>query len=39
VEFGAINTSIHKVNEHVAVADIDRMKAAYRAMLERMLLA
>lgn len=37
VEFGAINTSIHKVNEHVAVADIGRMKDVYRAILERML--
>jgi succinyl-diaminopimelate desuccinylase len=37
VEFGAINTSIHKVNEHVAVADIGRMKDVYRAVLARML--
>ncbi len=38
VEFGAVNSSIHKINEHVAVADIDRMKQVYRAILERMLL-
>lgn len=38
VEFGAVNASIHKVNEHVLVADIDRMKNVYRAILERMLL-
>jgi succinyl-diaminopimelate desuccinylase len=37
VEFGAVNASIHKVNERVAVADIDRMKAVYRAILARML--
>jgi succinyl-diaminopimelate desuccinylase len=38
VEFGAVNTSIHKVNEHVAVGDIGRMKDVYLAILERMLL-
>lgn len=37
VEFGAVNASIHKVNEHVLVADIERMKNVYRAILERML--
>jgi succinyl-diaminopimelate desuccinylase len=39
VEFGAVNASIHKVNEHVALADIDRMKAVYVAILERMLVS
>lgn len=38
VEFGAINTSIHKVNEHVAIADIDRMKQVYLRIIEKMLL-
>jgi succinyl-diaminopimelate desuccinylase len=38
VEFGAVNTSIHKVNECVAVADIEGMKNVYAAILERMLL-
>ncbi len=37
VEFGPVNASIHKVNERVAVADIDRMKAVYRNVLERLL--
>lgn len=37
VEFGAVNASIHKANEHVAVADIDRMKDVYRAILGRLL--
>lgn len=37
VEFGAVNASIHKVNEHVAVADLGRMQAVYRAVIERML--
>jgi succinyl-diaminopimelate desuccinylase len=39
VEFGAINASIHKVDEHVAVDDIGRMKSVYAAILERMLMA
>jgi succinyl-diaminopimelate desuccinylase len=38
VEFGAVNTSIHKINEHVPVEDIDAMKSVYVAVLERMLL-
>jgi succinyl-diaminopimelate desuccinylase len=38
VEFGPINTSIHKVNEHVAVGDIELMRRAYLAILGRMLL-
>jgi succinyl-diaminopimelate desuccinylase len=38
VEFGAVNASIHKPDEHVQVADVDRMKQVYRAILERMLL-
>jgi succinyl-diaminopimelate desuccinylase len=38
VEFGAVNASIHKPDEHVEVADIERMKQVYRAILERMLL-
>jgi succinyl-diaminopimelate desuccinylase len=39
VEFGAVNASIHKVNEHMAVADIGRMKEVYGAILDRMLAA
>ncbi len=39
VEFGAVNASIHKANEHVAVADIDRMRNVYRTILERLLVA
>ncbi len=37
VEIGAVNASIHKVNEEILVADIDRMKAIYRNILERLL--
>lgn len=38
VEFGAVNTTIHKVNEQIAVGDIDAMRRVYVAILERMLL-
>jgi len=37
VELGVVNRSIHKVNEHVSVADIDKLQATYRQMLELML--
>jgi succinyl-diaminopimelate desuccinylase len=37
VEFGAINATIHKSNEAIRVADIDRMRATYKAILHRML--
>jgi len=32
VEIGAVNATIHKFNEEIPVADIDRMKAIYRAI-------
>ena len=37
VEFGPINASIHKIDEHVAVDDIERLKNIYRRTLENML--
>jgi succinyl-diaminopimelate desuccinylase len=37
VEFGAINQSIHKSNEHVRVDDIDSMKQVYTRALEILL--
>jgi len=37
VEFGPINASIHQVNEHVAVADLEPLKNIYRGVLERLL--
>jgi succinyl-diaminopimelate desuccinylase len=37
VELGVVNRSIHKVNEHVRVADIDKLHATYRRVLELML--
>lgn len=33
VELGPINASIHKLNEHVAVADIDRLSDIYEQVL------
>lgn len=38
VEFGPINASIHQVNEHVALADLEPLKYVYRGVLERLLL-
>jgi succinyl-diaminopimelate desuccinylase len=38
VEFGAVNATIHKANEQIPVADIDRMRDVYRSILEKMLL-
>ncbi|WP_374317313.1 succinyl-diaminopimelate desuccinylase [Aquabacterium sp.] len=37
VEFGPVNASIHKIDEHVAVADIEPLKDIYRGTLERLL--
>ncbi len=37
VEFGAINASIHKVDEHVAVADLEGLRQVYAAILGRLL--
>jgi succinyl-diaminopimelate desuccinylase len=36
-EFGPPNASIHKIDEHVRLADIDALKNVYRATLERLL--
>ncbi len=37
-EFGPVNATIHKANEHIAVRDIDSMKEVYLSILKRMLL-
>ena len=34
VEFGLLTASIHKIDEHVAVADLTRLTAIYRQFLE-----
>ena len=38
VELGPINATIHKLDEHVAVADLERLPALYLAIAERMLI-
>lgn len=37
VELGPVNATIHKVDECVAVADLDRLPGLYQAICERML--
>jgi succinyl-diaminopimelate desuccinylase len=36
IELGPPNASIHKVDEHIAIADIDRLKNIYLGVLERL---
>jgi len=36
VEIGPINDSIHKLNEHVKVADLERLSAIYEQVLEQL---
>ncbi|HJV62354.1 MAG TPA: succinyl-diaminopimelate desuccinylase [Albitalea sp.] len=38
VEFGPINASIHKIDEHVAVQDIEPLKNIYRRTMDNLLL-
>jgi succinyl-diaminopimelate desuccinylase len=38
VELGPVNESIHKVNEHIDLAELDNLGAIYKGMLERLLL-
>jgi succinyl-diaminopimelate desuccinylase len=37
IELGPRNASIHKIDEHVEAADIDRLALIYRGVLERLL--
>jgi len=37
IELGPRNASIHKIDEHVEAADIDRLADVYRGVLERLL--
>lgn len=37
IETGPVNASIHKVDEHVRVADLEALPALYRALIERLL--
>ena len=38
IEVGPVNASIHKVDEHIAVADLERLPDLYQALVERLLL-
>ncbi len=38
VEIGPVNASIHKVDEHVSVADLERLPDLYLAIIERLLM-
>ena len=35
IEFGLVNATIHKVDEHVPVADLEQLTAIYSRFLER----
>jgi len=37
VEFGPVNATIHKIDEHVVVDDVPRLKNIYRRTMERLL--
>ncbi|MFD0737769.1 succinyl-diaminopimelate desuccinylase [Lysobacter koreensis] len=37
IEIGPVNASIHKVDEHVAVADLEALPELYLALIEKML--
>ncbi len=39
VEIGPVNASIHKVDEHVSVADLERLPDLYFTLIEKMLVA
>ena len=38
VELGPINASIHKVNEHVRLADVETLTSVYQRIMEKLLL-
>lgn len=38
IELGPVNATIHKINECVSVADLDKLTAIYQGILERLLL-
>jgi succinyl-diaminopimelate desuccinylase len=39
IEIGPVNASIHKIDEHVSVADLEALPALYGALIERLMLA
>ena len=36
IEFGPVNASIHKIDEHVEAASLEPLKNIYRGALERL---
>ena len=38
IEIGPVNASIHQVDEHVRLSDLEALPALYRALIERLLL-
>ena len=39
IELGPVNATIHKIDERIAIADLEPLTAVYRGILERLLLA
>jgi len=39
VEFGPVNASIHKIDEHIEIASLDVLKNVYRSTLEQLVLS
>ncbi|HEX2595081.1 MAG TPA: succinyl-diaminopimelate desuccinylase, partial [Luteimonas sp.] len=39
IEIGPVNASIHKVDEHVSIADLERLPDLYMTLIERLMLA
>ncbi|MFB3059410.1 MAG: M20/M25/M40 family metallo-hydrolase, partial [Gammaproteobacteria bacterium] len=37
LELGPVNASIHKINEHVRVSDLDRLSEIYQGILAKLL--
>ena len=37
IEFGPVNSSIHKIDEHVIAADVDRLARIYRRVMDTLL--
>ena len=37
IEIGPVNASIHQVDEHIRVAELERLPDLYRSLIERLL--
>jgi succinyl-diaminopimelate desuccinylase len=38
VELGPLNSTIHQINEHIALVELERLELIYQRMLEKLLL-